>query len=607
MFIFTMLDRKKMTKGFTPRCLRALLLFAVSLPFQASAFLLPSRTGISGERHAISGPRALVFLQASKRKDARSARTKGTRGKPSSSSKSQIRHSTRPSGPRPVLTDYAQNRNEEVNRPRLRRRIGCEHFETCPGCVVEDRIGSVDIIQSAKLYFSSTAIRKKRLDVVRDGQEWAVEEKDDGFYQVVAPSEVTGWRTQAKLAVSPKSSAWAKDGCSFGLYRKGTHSVLSIPNCAVHHPSINRAVHALVEATSKVRTSAFQEENRDGGLRYVQFQVERTTGKICLTLIWNASTLKETQPYLSRLMKELGRQEPGLWHSMWCHCNDGIGNNIFSRNSKRWHRLSGPEFVREPMPVGDQGWLYFTPLTFRQGNIGGFDVLANDVARVVPGGSKVCELYAGVGVLGLTALAHHSAEGMEPLTWVRCSDENPNNPRCFSRTVDSLPLEVTGRSGRWQKREEEQAVMTLGELAAQMESGSAPPKQQERSGEKASYVVASAAKALRLGQALGAQVLIVDPPRKGLEDEVIEELCKPFDPDQPYLESTTLLTVADEKVNWTNDVQTLIYVSCGFDALARDCERLLNSRAGWMLESATGYVLFPGSDHVETLCVFKRS
>jgi tRNA/tmRNA/rRNA uracil-C5-methylase (TrmA/RlmC/RlmD family) len=151
--------------------------------------------------------------------------------------------------------------------------------------------------------------------------------------------------------------------------------------------------------------------------------------------------------------------------------------------------------------------------------------------------------------------------------------------------------------------------MTLREMAAQMESGivSDQPSTPETSGDKTSYMVASAAKALKAGQALGAQVLIVDPPRKGLEDEVVEELCKPFDPDQPYAESPTYLTRADDKVNWTNDVQTLIYVSCGFDALARDCEKLLNSRAGWMLESATGYVLFPGSDHVETLCVFRRS
>jgi 23S rRNA (uracil1939-C5)-methyltransferase len=144
----------------------------------------------------------------------------------------------------------------------------------------------------------------------------------------------------------------------------------------------------------------------------------------------------------------------------------------------------------------------------------------------------------------------------------------------------------------------------LGELAKMMEAGMQP--QDDRTGPKASYMVADAGYALKSGQALGADILIVDPPRKGLEEEVLEELCKSFNQNQPLVESSTVLTIRDEMVNWTNDIQTLIYVSCGFDALVSDCERLLTSRGGWTLESATGYVLFPGSNHVETVCIFKR-
>ena len=139
-----------------------------------------------------------------------------------------------------------------------------------------------------------------------------------------------------------------------------------------------------------------------------------------------------------------------------------------------------------------------------------------------------------------------------------------------------------------------------------MESGIEFDQDVEREGPKVTYLVASAARALTSGQALGAEVIIVDPPRKGLEDEVIEELCKPHNPKQDPVESPNLLSISNEFVNWANDATTLIYVSCGFDALARDCEALLSSRGGWELESATGYVLFPGSNHVETLCIFKR-
>lgn len=541
--------------------------------------------------------------RAGGRRTSSNKKTKNRR--PTSKKDNRPRYPKSEPKPRPVLANYEENRNAHTNQERLAAAIDCTHFgESCPGCVVNSKVGSVDIIQSANLYFSSTAVRKHRLDV--DPRSSVVESSDDGFYQVVIPSSLKGWRTQAKLAVAPKGSKWQNDGCAFGLYKRGTHSVLSIPNCEVHHPSINRAVHALVAATEKVRTAAYEKEHDQGGLRYVQFQVERTTGRICLTLVWHGEGLKDTQPSLSRLIKELQRAEPDLWHSIWCHCNDTPLNNIFSRNPNRWHRLVGPEFMREPLAVGDKGWLYFTPLAFRQGNLDGFDVLATDVAKRIPEKSRVCELYAGVGVLGLTALAHHY-DGGKPLTWVRCSDENPANPRCFHRSVSSLPFDMTGKNQPSSAKPKEESGMTLGELIAKMSTETADADvDTERQGEKTSYVVASAGRALQQGQALGANVIVVDPPRKGLEDDVLDELCKPFNPNQSYVENKDMLTIPDHQVNWCNDAETLIYVSCGFDALTRDCELILSSGAGWMLESATGYILFPGSNHVETLAVFQR-
>jgi tRNA/tmRNA/rRNA uracil-C5-methylase (TrmA/RlmC/RlmD family) len=154
--------------------------------------------------------------------------------------------------------------------------------------------------------------------------------------------------------------------------------------------------------------------------------------------------------------------------------------------------------------------------------------------------------------------------------------------------------------------------LTISQLAEQMNNPgklSTRKKIRLEEGEKTSYMVASAGAALLAGQALGASVLIVDPPRKGLDEEVLVELCKPINPNQDDAwETPTLLPMLDEKVNWVNSVKTLIYVSCGFEALTRDCDRLFSNRgAGWKLQSATGYVLFPGSDHVETICVFQRN
>jgi 23S rRNA (uracil1939-C5)-methyltransferase len=555
--------------------------------------------------------------------------------------------------PPPLLVDYEQqhfNHRREAEQQETRVHSDtiaatCPHFASCAGCTVA-KAADTPVIAAAQRYFAKERYQggPASSSSSNSGSTTKKNDHDSSDFLLVVPTALTGWRTQAKLVAANKSSSnkWMKNGgCVFGLYQQGSHDVLPIPQCVVHHPSINQAIALLEAATAAANIGAYDETTREGDLRYVQLQTERTTGKVCLTLVWNASSQKETQPGLSRLVKQLEQQMTTVWHSIWCHCNDGFGNTIFTRKPDRWTRLAGPEFLREPIPVAAAasldddyndtksavaaaaGWFYFTPLTFRQGNMDGFDILANDVARSIPGGSKVCELYGGVGVLGLTTLAYHQQRGY-PLQWLRCSDENPANARCFHRSTESLfgGGLITSRSSRQSgRRSPPQSSDNDGEItfAELMKLGNlndafqGSKKNKYNAGEgtvtatnQVSYVVASAAQALLSGQALGANVLIVDPPRKGLEEEVLLELIKPRNRDQPYGEDATMDAGSEERINWANDINLLIYVSCGFDALARDCDRLLSSRAGWSIKSSTGYLLFPGSDHVETLAIFQR-
>ena len=99
--------------------------------------------------------------------------------------------------------------------------------------------------------------------------------------------------------------------------------------------------------------------------------------------------------------------------------------------------------------------IHYTSLAFRQGDLEGFDAVVMHVSRAIPSGYRVCELYAGVGLLGLTPLSYHRrmskveeeddysdyrGGGLRPLRWIRCSDDNPANPRCFNRAVGSMSV-----------------------------------------------------------------------------------------------------------------------------------------------------------------------
>ena len=76
----------------------------------------------------------------------------------------------------------------------------------------------------------------------------------------------------------------------------------------------------------------------------------------------------------------------------------------------------------------------------------------------------------------------------------------------------------------------------------------------------------------------GADLVIVDPPRKGLEPELLQALLE----DGP---------------------ERLIYLSCGFDSLLRDAAALA---ARYRASNALAYALFPFTPHIETLLVFER-
>lgn len=74
-------------------------------------------------------------------------------------------------------------------------------------------------------------------------------------------------------------------------------------------------------------------------------------------------------------------------------------------------------------------------------------------------------------------------------------------------------------------------------------------------------------------------VAIVDPPRKGLDRSFISALSH-------------------------SEVETLIYVSCGFPSLMRDLALL--KEKGWKITNAEGYPFFPGTPHIETLTFLER-
>ena len=102
----------------------------------------------------------------------------------------------------------------------------------------------------------------------------------------------------------------------------------------------------------------------------------------------------------------------------------------------------------------------------------------------------------------------------------------------------------------------------------------------------------------------GADVICVDPPRKGLETALLQALC------ESLVAEGVGSPLNDSEQNGEPDAgrcraHTLVYLSCGYKALERDCTALLAS-GQWRLHHCEAFAFFPATDALETLAVFRR-
>lgn len=355
---------------------------------------------------------------------------------------------------------------------------------------------------------------------------------DRGFTSVqTGPSH--GWRTHAKLAVRRPAGA---AGPRLGLFRAGTHELVVIPSCSVHAPPLNAAAAAVERALNAADASAYNDFTGDGQCRYVLLTMHRPSGKVQVTLVWNAGGWKDALPMVrnvgTALWKGKGRD---VLHSVWINWNTSGGNAIVTPEKRRFYHMYGPqEMVDSVMGVE----FCFQPFAFRQANLDAFEkLLLPKLLEYVHKGAAVAEFCAGVGVIGLVALKEKQLRSLV------ASEINEAAEPLFWKAYRSINKE--GRSPRVE------------------------------------YVVGSDLDTVDIIDD-ETQIVIVDPPRAGLTPELVEMLAEPD----------------------AASLRRIIYVSCGFKAFQRDSRVLCNGQ--WKLTAAHGFILFPGSDHIETLAIFDR-
>lgn len=356
----------------------------------------------------------------------------------------------------------------------------------------------------------------------RYGEPWTATPGLLQLQQLAADQQVTletlvgdghAYRYRSRLAIrgrvrSPK----------VGIFATGTHAIVDIPRCPVHHPTVNevaKAVRAMIRAHG---IDPYRERGHAGRLRYMQVAVERASGAAQVVLVDRGEDSAAVLAAMQTLPGALGDR----LHSLFWNSQPSPGNTILG---SRTEPVFGPPALCESL--GDAR-VFFPPDAFGQANMPLFAQVVSRIQQWVPADQRIVEYYAGVGAIGLGLVSRSRR--------VTCNELSPGSLNGLAMGRQALPAAIRDRL----------------------------------------HILPGAASACADASA-DADVVLVDPPRRGLDRELLQALC-------------------------ASPVPQLIYLSCGLPALLREVQDLL--AAGYRLQHLCAIDLFPNTEHIETLVHF---
>ena len=333
----------------------------------------------------------------------------------------------------------------------------------------------------------------------------------------VVSGATSAFRLRARLAIRGRQGA-----PKIGMFQLDSHRVVPIPDCSVQHPLINRVAAVVRRALVDAAVTPYSEVPHVGLARYLQVVVERGSQSAQVVLVANTPTVEPLAACLDLIRARLGDELHSLWFS--AHCERS--NTILGPECVNW---CGPASVVERFGGAA---VHYPPGAFGQNNLDIAERIVEHVRAEVPENALVAEFYAGVGAIGLSLLPR--------VREVRMNEVGPHSLHGMALGIAALDAADRAR------------VRVVQGLAGE------------------AIAVAS-----------GADVVIADPPRRGLDRGLLE--CLIQEPPELFL-----------------------YVSCGLESFVEDTARL-TSGGRLRLTGLTAFNLMPFTEHVETVARFERA
>ena len=307
-----------------------------------------------------------------------------------------------------------------------------------------------------------------------------------------------------------------------GFFSGKTHRVIPVRHCRIQPDCADAIRGAVLAWMEQYHIRAYDEQTHTGYIRHIYIRFGAESGQILVCIVANCAQL----PKKKQLVAALLAAEPG------------ITTIVFSPNTKKGNTVLGTEFH----PLYGDGTITDTlcGLQFRLSAPAFYQVNHAQAERLyekavqlagLTGNETVLDLYCGTGTITL-CLARHAKKAIG---------------------VEIVP----------------QAIEDAKFNAAQ------------NGMENAEFFCMDAEQAAKMlaDRRTRPDVIVVDPPRKGISADVIEAIS----------------AMAPQRV---------VYVSCDPATLARDLKLL--TAAGYTLQTAEAFDLFPRCAHVETVVLLSH-
>ncbi|MBQ3231173.1 MAG: 23S rRNA (uracil(1939)-C(5))-methyltransferase RlmD [Clostridia bacterium] len=344
-----------------------------------------------------------------------------------------------------------------------------------------------------------------------------------GGLEIPVGETVFGFEHEYRNKVQYPFAPDANGKCIFGYYARRSHRIVEHKKCPLQDKIFTDIAAFCAETANRLGIKAYDEAGGKGILRHLVMRKNRRGELLlCLVVAENTKTLEK----LASAVKERFFEVIGIHINI----NKRRDNVIFGEKT---FCLFGKETLTDTL-CGKSFEL--SPRAFYQVNAEMAEKLYNKAASYIPKkeeGSVILDLYCGAGTIGLCV-----AGGNDKLCGVEIIEDAVVNAR---------------KNAKLNQRSKENTLFVCGDASVGVK------KCRERFG--------------------NPEIIIVDPPRKGLDIEVIN----------------TVVSASPERV---------IYISCDPATLARDCAEL--EKRGYKAQEATPFDLFPRTGHVESVVCLSR-